>query len=149
MPTETPISADEARESLKTIDSAQAAGRKSAVMPPLYGICIAILVMVGFSLYAQESPGDLPGLFVVLGAALAAAFFRNKTGVNARTLPDTTLGLWAFLGVALFLLVLFFGGIYLRRAYDIAWIPVASGLIAGATILWLSASERRGAGSCD
>ena len=43
----------------------------------------------------------------------------------------------------IFLLVLFFGGIYVRRAYDVAWVPMVTGLVAGVTIFLLSASERR------
>ena len=50
--------------------------------------------------------------------------------------------MWGLLGVIIFLLVLFFGGIYFRRLYDLAWIPVATGLIAGVTIFLLSENER-------
>ncbi|MFT5895906.1 MAG: hypothetical protein ACI8VW_002781, partial [bacterium] len=47
------------------------------------------------------------------------------------------------IGVSAFLIALFFGGIYFRRAYDLSWIPMATGLIAGKIIFLLSESERR------
>ena len=46
-------------------------------------------------------------------------------------------------GICAFLIALFFGGIIVRRAYDIAWVPLVTGLIAGITIFLLSESERR------
>lgn len=141
MSTESRVSAEEAKESLKNIDAAQAASRKRSAAPRWYGISIALLVAVGFSLYAQKDPGDLPGLFLILGTALIVAYFRDKTGVNAKALPDSAPGVWALIAVVGFLLVLFFGGIYLRRSLDMAWIPVVTGLLAGITLYWLSTRE--------
>jgi hypothetical protein len=146
---DTPIPADEAKEALNTIDAVQSASKKRAATPLWYGIGIALIMMIGFSLYSQEDPGDFPGLFIVLGTALLVGYFNGKTGINAKALPDTAIGVLAFIGVVAFLLVLFFGGIYVRRAFDLPWVPVVTGLIAGATILWLCTSERRGAGSRD
>lgn len=51
--------------------------------------------------------------------------------------------MWGLIGVSAFLIALFFGGIYFRRAYDLSWIPMATGLIAGKIIFLLSESERR------
>jgi uncharacterized membrane protein YjjP (DUF1212 family) len=144
MTTDTPVSADEAKEALSTIENVQSASRRRAAPPRLFGAAIATLVATGFALYAQESPGDFPGLFIVLGTVLLVAHFRDKTGVNARAFPDSSLGRWSLLGVVVVLCVLFFGGIYVRRAYDVAWIPVVTGLIAGGLIYWLAASEQRG-----
>ncbi|MGI9201948.1 MAG: hypothetical protein ACR2QL_12870 [Woeseiaceae bacterium] len=149
MTPDSPIPADEAKEALNTIDALQSASKKRAATPLWYGIGIALIITIGFSLYAQEDPGDFPGLFIVLGTALLVGYFNDKTGANARALPNTAFGALAFVAVVTFLLVLFFGGIYLRRAFDLPWVPVVTGLIAGATILWLCATERRGAGSRD
>lgn len=149
MTPDSPIPADEAKEALDTIDAVQSASKKRAATPLWYGIGIALIMTIGFSLYSQEDPGDFPGLFIVLGTALLVGYFNGKTGVNAKALPATAIGVLAFVSVVAFLLVLFFGGIYVRRAFDLPWVPVVTGLIAGATILWLCASERRGAGNRD
>ena len=43
----------------------------------------------------------------------------------------------------IFLLALFFGGIYVRRAYELAWVPVVTGLVASLTLFLISEGERR------
>ena len=137
------IRSDEAQDALNTVEKMSAAGRKRGVAPRWYGAGIASIVTVGFALYAQQDPGSFPGLFIALGVALFAASSRNKIGAIARAVPDTRPAVWGLIGVSVFLLVLFFGGIYFRRLYDLAWIPVVTGLIAGMTIFLLSESERR------
>jgi hypothetical protein len=64
-------------------------------------------------------------------------------GGLGKVLPDTKMGLWALAEVCAFLLTLFFGGITIRRAYDFAWVPLVTGLIAGITVILLAESERR------
>ena len=144
-----PIPAEEARDALDTIDAVQSASKKRAATPLWYGIGIALITTIGFSLYAQEDPGDFPGLFIILGTVLLVGYFNDKTGVNAKASPNSAIGVLVFVGIVTFLLVLFFGGIYVRRAFDLPWGPVVTGITAGATILWLCASERRGAGDRD
>jgi len=144
-----PIESDEAQDALNTIQRMKAAGRKRGVAPRWYGIGIAMIVAVGFSLYAQQDPGDFPGIFIALGVGLFAAYSRDKIGAMGRALPDSKPAMWGLLGVVIFLLVLFFGGIYFRRLYDLAWIPVVTGLIAGTTIYLLSENERRNLGEDD
>ncbi|MGI9221784.1 MAG: hypothetical protein ACR2QS_12205 [Woeseiaceae bacterium] len=143
MTDEKTIGADEARESLDTIDTVQQASQRRAAAPRWYGIGVALIVATGFGLYAQTDPGNFPGLFIVLGTVLMVGHFRDKTGVNTKSIPDAAIGRWILLGVVLFLLVLFFGGIYLRRALDLAWIPIVTGIVAGGFLLLLSESERR------
>ncbi len=137
------IKPEEARDALDTIQAMDAAGRKRGIAPRWYGIGIALIVTVGFALYAQQDPGNFPGLFIALGVALFGAASRDKIGAMSRAVPDTRPAMWGLIGVSIFLGVLFFGGIYFRRAYNLAWIPVVTGLIAGMTILLLSESERR------
>ena len=146
---EKPISSEEARDALDTVDEMASAGRKRGVAPRWYGVGIALVVTIGFSLYAQQDPGSFPGIFIALGIGLFAAYSRNRVGATGRAVPETQPAMWGLLGVSLFLMVLFFGGIYFRRAYDLAWIPVATGLIAGLTILLLSENERRHLGNND
>jgi hypothetical protein len=137
------VKPNEAQDALNTIDRMSAAGRQRAIPPRWYGIGIALIVAVGFALYAQQDPGDFPGIFIALGVALFAAASRDKIGAMGRAVPDTKPAMWGLFGVSVFLMALFFGGIYFRRAYDLAWIPVVTGLIAGMTIFLLSESERR------
>ncbi len=143
MTDDNPIKSDEAQDTLDTVERMNAAGRKRGVAPRWYGIGIAIIVAVGFALYAQQDPGDFPGIFIALGVGLFAAYSRDKIGAMGRAIPDTKPAMWGLLGVSIFLLVLFFGGIYFRRVYDLVWIPVVTGLIAGTTLFLLSENERR------
>jgi hypothetical protein len=137
------IRADEAQEALDTIEDMHTAGRKRAAPSSWYGIGISLIVAVGFALYAQKDPGSIPGLVIALGTALFVVSNRDKSGAVGKTIPDTRSGVWALAAVTVFLLTLFFGGIYVRRAFDLAWVPIATGLIAGVTLFLLSVSERR------
>jgi hypothetical protein len=137
------IRSEEARDALDTIQEMNAAGRKRGVAPRWYGIGIALIVTIGFALYAQQDPGNFPGLFIALGVVLFGAASRDKIGAMSRAVPDTRPAIWGLIGVSVFLGALFFGGIYFRRVYDLAWIPVVTGLIAGMTLFLLSESERR------
>jgi hypothetical protein len=137
------IRSDEAKDALNTVESMRLAGLRRAALPRWYGIGIALLVAVGFALYAQKDPGSIPGLIIALGAVLFIAASREKTGALGKAAPQTASGIWALVAVIVFMLALFFGGIFIRRAYDLAWVPVLTGLIAGTTIFLLSESERR------
>ena len=146
---QTPVGSDEAQDALNTIEHMNAAGRKRGTAPRWYSIGIALVVAAGFALYAKQDPGDLPGLFIALGVALIAFYSRDKVGATARVMPDTRAAMWGLIGVSLFLVTLFFGAIYLRRLYDMAWIPVVAGLIAGTVIISIGEIERRGNDSND
>jgi len=134
---------DEAQVALDAIEEKQRAAFRHAVPPRWYGAGLALIVGIGFALYAMEEPGNTPGLFIVLGLALFIGASREKLGVFGKELPDTKTGMWALAGVCVFLLALFFGGIMARRAYDIAWVPLVTGFVAGTTIFLLSESARR------
>ena len=137
------VKPDEAQAALDSIEEMQRAGFGRASPPRWFSVGLSIIVAIGFALYAMEDPGNTPVLFLVLGTALFIGASRARIGVLGKELPDTSTGVWALAGICLLLLVLFFGGIYVRRAYDIAWIPLATGFIAGATIFVLGESERR------
>ncbi len=141
--TDQKIEPGEARDALNSVEKMQSAGFRRASPPRWYGVGIALIVTIGFSLYALEDPGSYPGLFIALGIALFVGFSREKIGAFGKELPDTKVGMWALAGVCAFLLVLFFGGIYIRRAYDVAWMPLVTGLTAGITIYLLNESARR------
>lgn len=137
------IKLDEAQDALDSVEKAKSAGFRRAMPPRWYGVGISLIVAVGFALYSLEDPGNSPALFIVLGMALFVGFSRERIDVFAKELPNTKPGIWALVGVSAFLFALFFGGIIVRRAYDAAWVPVVTGLIAGITIFFLSESERR------
>jgi hypothetical protein len=137
------VGPDQAQEALNSIEKMNVAGRRRGAAPRWYGIGISIIITVGFALYAEQDPGNLPGLFIALGIVLFGASSRDKIGAMGRAIPDTRSAMWGLIGVSALLIVLFFGGIYFRRAYDLSWIPVATGLIAGTIIFLLSESERR------
>lgn len=133
----------EAEVALDSVDKMQRAGFGHASPPRWFGIGIALIVATGFALYALEDPGNSPALFMTLGMVLFIGASRQKMAVLGKNLPDTRTGMWALAGVSAFLLALFFGGIVIRRAFDIAWVPLLTGAIAGTTIYLLSESERR------
>ena len=137
------IRANEAQDALDAVNNMHNAGLRRAVPPRWYGIGVSLTVAVGFALYAQKDPGNIPALLIVIGVVLLVAASRDRTGVVGKAIPDKRAGMWALVAVIAVLLVLFFGGIYVRRAYDIAWVPLVTGSIAGITIFLLSESERR------
>ncbi len=138
-----PIQTGEAQAALDTVEEMRGAGLRRAVPPRRYDIGMSAIVAIGFGLYAQEDPGSMPGLVLALGTVLLVASSRDKTGVLGKALPDTRTGIAAFTVLIVFLVALFFGGIIVRRAYDLAWAPLVTGLIAGITLFILSESERR------
>lgn len=138
------VGSDEAIDALDSIEKLQRAGFRRAVPPRWYGVGISLIVAVGFALYAQPNPGSFPGVFIAVGIALFVGINRGKSsGAVGKELPDTRSGMWALAGVCVFLVALFFGGIFVRRSYDLFWVPLVTGLIAGITIFLLSYSERR------
>lgn len=143
MTTNDPIQADEAQAALDSVEKMGEAGLRRAVPPRLFDIGMPIIVAVGFGLYAQEDPGGRPGLVILLGTALFMASSREKTGVLSKAGPATKRGTAAFAVLIAFVLTLFFGGITIRRTYDLAWVPVVTGLVAGLTLFLLNQSERR------
>jgi hypothetical protein len=141
--TENDLKPDEAQVALDSIEEMQRAGFGRATPPRWFGIGLSLIVATGFALYAMEDPGNTPALFIVLGMVLFIGVSREKIGAFGKELPGTKTGMWVLAGICLFLLALFFGGIAIRRAYDLAWVPLVTGLIAGATIFLLGESERR------
>jgi hypothetical protein len=137
------IKPDEAQVALNSVEEMQRAGFGRASPPRWFGVGLSIIVAIGFALYALEDPGNTPALFLILGLILFVAVSREKIATSGRELPATKTGLWALAGICLFLLALFFGGIVIRQAYDLAWVPLITGSIAGATIFFLAESERR------
>ena len=140
---ETSFVNDLGADSLDTVEKMKRSGFRRAVKPRWFGAGLSLVVGVGFALYALEDPGNVPGLLICLGAAIFISLGQKEMGASGKTLPGTNRGVLAFAVVIAFLLALFFGGIYVRRAYDLAWVPVVTGLIAGLALFLISESERR------
>lgn len=142
--TDTNIKADEAQDALDSVEQMKASGFRRAAPPRWFAVGMSLIVTVGFALYGLNEPGDVPALFIVLGLALFVGFSRQRiSAVGREELPDTTSGILGLVGVSAFLIALFFGGIIIRRTYDLAWVPLLTGIVAGMTIYLLSESERR------
>ena len=141
--TEPNISSDEARDALDSVETLQRSGFRRAVKPRWFGLGLSLLVGIGFALYSLEDPGNLPGLLICLGVVLFISLGRTQTGVSGNTFPGTARGVLAMIVLIIFLLALFFGGIYVRRAYELAWVPVVTGLVASLTLFLISEGERR------
>jgi hypothetical protein len=141
--TDANISSEEARDALDSVKVMQRSGFRRAVKPRWFGIGLALVVGFGFSLYVLEDPGNVPGLLICLAVVLFISIGQKETGASGRTFPGTIRAGLAMTVIIAFLLALFFGGIYVRRAYDLAWVPVVTGLIAGLTLFLISESERR------
>lgn len=134
------LKSSEADDALESVEKMTSVGYRRALKPRWHG---AEIVAIGFALYALENPGNSLGLFVALGLVLFLGSSRDKIGASGKELPDRKTGLWALAGICVLLLTLFFGGIIVRRAFDSAWMPLVTGLIAGITAFLLAESERR------
>jgi Na+/H+ antiporter NhaD/arsenite permease-like protein len=134
----------DAQDALDSVEKMQRAGFRRAIPPRWFGVGMSLIVATGFALYTQDNPGVIPVLFIAIGTALLMLAARDKNGVVfGRAHPESRVGVLAAVGVLLFFLALFFGGIFMKRAYGIPWAPLVTGLIAGVTIFLLSESERR------
>ncbi len=138
----TDISTDEAQVALDLTEKMQSAGYRHASPPRWLGAAVAASVASLFALYAMADPYPyiaLPIIFVAIIVATA----RSNQSAYAKQFPVSKTGWYALAGIGIFLVLLFFGGIYIKRAYDLTWVPLVTGLIAGGAIFLLSESERR------
>ena len=143
MPDDNDLSNEEARDALDSVEQMKRSGYRRAVKPRWMGVGLSLVVATGFALYSLEDPGNLPALLLVLGVVTFVSLGQRATGASGQTFPGTLRGNFALAVLITSLLVLFFGAIYVRRAYDLAWVPVISGLVAGLVLFLLSESERR------
>lgn len=136
------ISPDQAKQALKSAAELESAGWRRAVPDRWFGAGVAILIASMFAVYALKNPYPYM-LFPILGLAIFIAAAREKSGAFGREFPSSKSSLAARLLVVITLLVVFFGSIYLRRAYDAAWISLLAGLLVGLFIFLASENERR------
>lgn len=136
------LSAQEAQAAVDAVADMQKASWRRAVPSRKYGISIALLIASLFALYALNDP--YPYILVpILGLAVFIATSREKSGIYAQSQLTSKKNIAAFAVVIAFMLALFFGAILIRRTYDMAWVPIAAGILAGLIIFAGNESARR------
>jgi len=132
----------EAKEALASIETMESAGYRRAVHERWFGVGIAVLIASMFAIYALKDPYPYI-VFPIIGLGLLIAAAREKAGAYARDFPATKANRWALVLLGAAMVLVFFGSIFVRRAYDLYWVPIIVGLLVGLAVFWLSESERR------
>ena len=132
----------EAKEALASIETMESAGYRLAVLDRWFGAGIAALIASMFAVYALEDPYPYI-VFPIIGLALIIAATREKVGAYARDFPGSKRNRWILVLFSAAMILVFFGTIFIRRAYDLYWVPIIVGLLVGLVVFWLSESERR------
>lgn len=136
------IDKKEAREAISSVTKMHVAGLRRSNSPRWFGLGISLLSGSIFAIYALDNPYSLLPV-IIIGLGLFIALGREKMGVFKEDFPTSKkqfLALAIFVGV---LLVLFFGGIVIRRSFDLSWVPIITGFIAGAMIYLAHENARR------
>ena len=103
---------------------------------------MAFFIASLFALYAIEDP--YPYIeFPIIGLAVFITASREKIGAYGRDFPGTTANRWAMVVFAPVMISVFFGSIYIRRAFDASWVPIVVGLLVGLFVFMASENERR------
>lgn len=136
------ITRDEAQAALNSIETMESAGYRRAVPRRWFGAGIAFFIASLFALYALQDP--YPYIVLpILGIAILIVSARESAGAYGRDFPATKASKLAFVLFTALMLVAFLGSIFIRRAYDVSWLPVVVGLLAGLLVFWISEGERR------
>lgn len=135
------LSAQEAQAAVDAVTDMQKASWRRAVPSRRYGVGIALLIASLFALYALNDP--YPYILVpILGLAIFIATSKEKSGIYAQSQLTSKKNIAAFAVVIAFMLALFFGAIMVRRTYDMAWVPIIAGILAGLIIFAGNESAR-------
>jgi len=132
----------EAKEALASIETMESAGYRRAVPERWLGAGVAALIASMFGVYALENPYPYI-VFPIIGLGLLFAAAREKAGAYARDFPATKPNRWILVPIGAAMILVFFGTIFIRRVYDLYWVPIIVGLLVGLVVFWLSESERR------
>ena len=136
------VTPDEAKQALESVVKMESAGWRRAVPDRWFGAGVAVLIASMFALYALEDPYPYI-VFPIIGLALFITTAREKSGAYGRDAPASTANVWAIVSAIIILLIVFFGSIVIRRAYDAAWVPLVAGLLVGLMVFLTSESARR------
>ncbi len=135
------VSPDEAQKALDSIGEMEGAGRRRAVPGRGFGAGIAILIASMFAVYALDDPYPYI-VFPIIALAIFMAKARETGGAHGRAFTSKR-SIWGTVLFAVVLVSLFFASIYIRRAYDAAWVPLLTGLVVGIGVYIASLRERR------
>ena len=136
------LSPEEAKKALESVVNMESAGWRRAVPDRWFGAVVAVLIASLFALYALEDPYPYI-LFPILGLPIFIAAAREKSGAYGQDFPSSKANVWAIILFAAVMIVVFFGSIYIRRAYDAAWVSLVAGLLVGLVVFMASEGERR------
>jgi hypothetical protein len=135
------VTPNEAKKALESIVKMEDAGWRRALPDRWFAVGVAVLIGGMFAIYALEDPYPYI-VFPIIGLPLFIATAREKSGAYGRDTPNTA-NVWAIVLFLIVLVIVFFGSIYIRRAYDAAWVPLVAGLVVGLAVFLTSESERR------
>jgi len=135
------VSPDEAQEALESVVKMEGAGWRRALPDRWFGAGVAVLIGSLFALYALQDPYPYI-VFPIIGLALFITTAREKSGAYGQDFPGST-NVWAMVLFIAVLLIVFFGSIFIRRAFDLAWVPLVAGLLVGLMVFLAAESERR------
>jgi len=136
------ISPVEAQQALESVEKLETAGWRRAVPARWFGAGVSILVGSLFAVYALEDPSSYI-VYPILGLVIFLAVSREKAGAYGRNFAKAGRSLVASVLFAVVLLIIFFGSVYMRRAFDAAWVSLVAGLLVGLFIFIASENERR------
>lgn len=136
------ITPDEAKKAIDSVVKMEGAGLRRATPARWFGVGVALLIASLFALYALEDPYPYI-VFPIIGLAIFMVSAREKSGAYERIAPARTTSKWAGLVLIIALLIVFFGSIAIRRAYDAAWVPLVAGVLVGVVVFLISESARR------
>ena len=136
------VTTDQAQGALDSVSRMERAGWRRAAPPRWFGAGVAFFTACLFAIYALENPYPYI-VFPFVGLAVFIAIGREKVGAYGRDFPTTTASIWAFVAFMFVMVVIFFGAVVVRRAYDAAWAPVAVGVLVGLCLYLANEKERR------
>lgn len=116
--------------------------KRQAVPSRWLGIGAGLLIASLFALYALEDPYPYI-VFPIVGLGVVFAAARAKRGPHNPDIPAIKANIGALVPVTAVMLFLFFGSIFVRRTYDIPWLPIAAGLLVGLVVFLLNEHARR------
>ncbi len=136
----------EAQDALNAAKQMEASGWRRATPKKHVGAGVGALIGSMFAIYALPNPSAYI-VFPILGLAIFIAATREKSGVQGRALPQeaTQKKKNVFFGALALasLVALFFATIFIRRAYDLVWVPLLVGALVAIAVYVISQKERR------
>lgn len=136
------VTPDEAKKSLESVEKMEDAGWRRAVPGRWFSAGVAVLIGSMFALYALVDPYPYI-LFPIIGLPLFIMAAREKSGAYGRDASASTVNIWAIVLFITILLIGFFGSIFIRRAYDAAWVSLVAGVLVGLAVFLTNESVRR------